>query len=69
MAVRSAMHRAGGAALTELLQFPVPAAEQRTIACFCGHQAEYRELRPKTMLTVSWQGGSIASLLSVPVLP
>ena len=52
MAVRSAMHRAGAAALTELLQFPVPAAEQRTIACSCGHQAQYRELRPKTMLTV-----------------
>lgn len=51
MAVRSAMHRAGGAALTELLQFPVPAAEHRTIACSCGHQAHYRELRSKTLLT------------------
>ena len=30
MAVRSAMHQAGAAALTELLQFPAPAADQRT---------------------------------------
>ena len=52
MAVRSAMHRAGAAALTELLQFPEPAADQRTTACSCGHQAHYRELRSKTLLTV-----------------
>ena len=51
MAVRSAMHRAGAVALTQLLQFPVPAAGQRTIACSCGQQAHYRELRPKTLLT------------------
>jgi hypothetical protein len=51
MAVRSAMHRAGAAALTELLQFAVPAADQRTIPCSCGHQAHYRELRSKTLLT------------------
>ena len=51
MAVRSAMHRAGAVALTQLLQFPVPAAGERTIACSCGHQAHYQELRPKTLLT------------------
>jgi hypothetical protein len=51
MAVRSAMHRAGAAALTELLQFPAPAADQRTIPCSCGHQAQYRELRSKPVLT------------------
>ncbi len=49
MLVRSAMHRAGAAALTELLQFPAP--DQRTIPCPCGQQARYRELRPKTVLT------------------
>ena len=49
MAVRSAMHRAGAAALTELLQFPVPAADQRTIACSCGQLAHYREQRSKTL--------------------
>jgi hypothetical protein len=51
MAVRSAMHQAGAAALTELLQFPVPEADQRNIPCACGHQAHYRELRSKPVLT------------------
>ena len=51
-AIRSAMHRAGAAALTELLQFPAPAAEQRSIPCACGHQAHYRDLRDKPVLTV-----------------
>ncbi len=51
MAVRSAMHHAGAAALTELLRFPSPAADQRTIPCSCGHQAHYRELRCKPVLT------------------
>jgi hypothetical protein len=49
MLVRSAMHQAGAAALTELLQFPVP--KERTIPCSCGQQARYRELRSKTVLT------------------
>jgi hypothetical protein len=51
MAVRSAMHQAGAAALTELLQFPPPAADQRTLPCSCGYQAHYRELRSKPILT------------------
>jgi len=51
MAVRSAMHHAGATTLTELLQFTAPAAGQRTIACSCGHQAHYRELRSKPVLT------------------
>lgn len=51
MAVRSAMHQAGAAALTELLQFPTPAADQRRLPCSCGHQAHYRELRSKPVLT------------------
>ena len=50
-AVRSAMHRAGAAALSELLHFPVPAADQRSIPCRCGHQAVYQELRSKPVLT------------------
>jgi hypothetical protein len=49
MLVRSAMHRAGAAALTELLEFPEP--DQRTIPCPCGQRARYRELRSKTVLT------------------
>ena len=51
MAVRSAMHQAGADALTELLQFAVPAADQRAIPCSCGHPAPYRELRSKPVLT------------------
>jgi hypothetical protein len=52
MAVRSAMHRAGAAALTELLDFPAPAKAQHTVACPCGQLAPYRELRSKPVLTV-----------------
>ena len=51
MAVRSAMHQAGAAALTELLQFEAPTAGQRNISCPCGRQAHYRELRSKPLLT------------------
>jgi hypothetical protein len=52
MVVRSAMHHAGATALSELLQFPVPATEQRTLPCPCGQRAHYRELRSKPVLTV-----------------
>lgn len=51
MAFRDALHQAGAAALTQLLQFPEPAADERTIACPCGHQARYRELRSRRLLT------------------
>jgi predicted dehydrogenase len=46
-AVRSAMHRAGASALSELLQFPAPDVGQRSIHG-CGHQTHYRELRTKS---------------------
>ena len=49
--IRSAMHRAGAAVLSELLQFPAPPAAQRSMPCGCGHQATYRELRTKPVLT------------------
>ena len=52
MAVRSAMHRAGAAALSQLLDFPAPAQVHHTVACPCGQAAPYRELRSKTVLTV-----------------
>ena len=55
MAVRSAMHHAGASALTELLQFPVPAADQRALPCKCGHEAFYREFRWKAVLTALGQ--------------
>jgi len=51
MAIRSAMHQARAAALSQLLQFPPPAVEQRHFPCPCGHQARYQELRSKTLLT------------------
>lgn len=55
MAVRSAMHQAGAAVLTHLLQFPSPPPEHRQLDCACGHQARYRELRTKLTLTaVGW---------------
>ena len=51
MAIRSTMHHAGATALTELLQFAAPDADQRTLPCACGQQAGYRELRSKPVLT------------------
>jgi Uncharacterised protein family (UPF0236) len=51
LAVRSAMHQAGAAALGELLQFEAPDAGRRSIPCPCGQQAHYRELRAKPVLT------------------
>ncbi len=51
MAFRAAMHQAGAASLTQLLQFPEPAAGERAIACPCGHQARRRELRSRRLLT------------------
>lgn len=50
MALRSTMHQAGATALTKLLAFPVPV--HRVIACSCGHNAHYRELRTKRLFTV-----------------
>ncbi len=52
MVVRSALHQAGAAALTELLHFPAPHADQRTLPCPCGQPARYQELRSKPVLTV-----------------
>jgi hypothetical protein len=37
MAFRAALHQAGAAALTQLWQFPEPAADERDIPCPCGH--------------------------------
>jgi hypothetical protein len=51
-ALRAALHRAGAAALTELLKFEAPAAEQRQLPCSCGHHAQYQELRSKPVLTI-----------------
>ena len=52
MAMRSALHRAGAAAVTHLLQLPAPADGRRQIPCACGHAAGYQGLRSKPLLTV-----------------
>jgi hypothetical protein len=51
-ALRTALHQAGAAALTELLQFEAPAADQRQLPCRCGHHAPYQEIRCKPILTI-----------------
>ena len=51
LAVRSAMPQAGAAVLAELLRFPAPADDQRSLPCSCAQQAHYRELRSKPLLT------------------
>ncbi|HEU4339959.1 MAG TPA: ISKra4 family transposase [Candidatus Binatia bacterium] len=50
-ALRTALHRAGAATLSELLRFEAPTPEQRRLPCPCGHQAHYQGLRSKTLLT------------------
>ena len=51
-ALRAALHQAGAAALSELLQFETPAAEQRQLPCGCGYHAQYQEIRCKPILTI-----------------
>ncbi|HXP15485.1 MAG TPA: ISKra4 family transposase [Terriglobales bacterium] len=51
-ALRTALHQAGAAALSELLQFETPAADQRQLPCPCGHHAQYQEIRSKPLLTI-----------------
>ena len=51
MALRSALHRAGAAALSQLLQFAEPSQEQRTLPCPCGQRAPYHQMRSKSVLT------------------
>ena len=52
MAMRTALHEAGAAALTQLLQCDAPDPERRAVACPCGQTATYRELRRRRILTV-----------------
>ena len=46
------MHKAGTAALTQLLQFEPPDADHRTVPCSCGRAARFKEMRAKTFLSV-----------------
>jgi hypothetical protein len=52
MGLRSALLQAGAAALTQLLRYDPPDADHRAIACPCGHSAQFKELRSRTVLTV-----------------
>jgi hypothetical protein len=49
MATRAAMHRAGAAVLEGLLDMPTEVV--REVACDCGQQASFHEMRPKQILT------------------
>jgi hypothetical protein len=51
IAFRAALHHAGASALSRLLRFGEPAEPQRKLACSCGHQARYRDLRSRRILT------------------
>lgn len=51
MAFRAALHYAGASALSQLLRFSEPVAQQRSVPCSCGRQARYRELRSRRVLT------------------
>jgi len=51
-ALRTALHQAGAAAVSQLLQFEAPSPEHRRLPCPCGHHANYQGLRSKPLLTV-----------------
>jgi hypothetical protein len=52
MAMRSTVHQTGADAVTELLRFPPPEDEHRTIPCPCGQVARYEGMRSRPILTV-----------------
>jgi hypothetical protein len=52
MALRSALHGAGAAVLSQLLRYSPPAADQRRLPCVCGGQAHYVDLRTKQVLSM-----------------
>jgi hypothetical protein len=55
MAIRSTVHQTGADAVTELLRFPPPDEEHRSIPCDCGHTAKYEGMRSRPLLTaVGW---------------
>ncbi|MDQ2777180.1 MAG: hypothetical protein M3Y57_20010 [Acidobacteriota bacterium] len=64
MAMRSATHQAGAAALSQLLRCEPPGAEEREIPCPCGHKARYREMRARHLLTAVGQGRQQIELLA-----
>jgi hypothetical protein len=55
MAMRTAMHQAGAAALSQLMRCDPPGPDKREISCPCGQKARYREMRSRRILTVVGQ--------------
>jgi len=51
MALRTAMHQAGAAALSQLLRGDPPGPDERAAPCPCGQKARYREMRSRHVLT------------------
>jgi hypothetical protein len=49
--LRTMLHEAGSAALSELLQYEAPPQDHRQLPCPCGHHARYQGLRAKPLLT------------------
>lgn len=55
MAIRSTVHQTGADAVTELLRFPPPDDDHRSLSCTCGQTAKYEGLRSRPILTaVGW---------------
>jgi len=52
MAMRSTVHQTGAEAVSELLRFPPPDEDHRTILCPCGQVARYEGMRSRPILTV-----------------
>jgi hypothetical protein len=55
MAIRSTVHQTGADAVTELLRFPPPDDDHRSVPCRCGQAAKYEGMRSRPILTaVGW---------------
>lgn len=55
MAIRTTVHQTGADAVTELLRFPPPEEDHRSIPCDCGQAAKYEGMRSRPILTaVGW---------------
>jgi hypothetical protein len=52
MAMRTVVRQAGAAALSRLLRYEPPNPDERERPCPCGHQARYREMRSRRVLTI-----------------
>ena len=55
MAIRATVHQTGADAVTELLRFPPPEEDHRSIPCDCGQASKYEGMRSRPILTaVGW---------------